>query len=107
MLQTVKRTHWVLIAVALAVAMALGADYGFRCHGSPLSRDEALARANARLEHFSKSFNVKEAMTLSDATFEADTKGWLVTFTGPKCKVIIIVDRCHGDDVGSTNGCSG
>jgi hypothetical protein len=107
MLQTMKKGRWIIGFLLLAVALALGADYGFRCLSSPLTRDEAIARAKVRLDRYSRTYNVKEAMTFSDATFQDDKNLWLVTFVGPKCKVILIIDRCHGDEVGSTNACMG
>jgi hypothetical protein len=101
------KTAWVIAAVAFAVMLAAAADYGFRCYGAPLSRDEAVVRAEDQVERFKKSFNITEAMTLSTITFEHDSKTWLASFAGPKCKVVIVVDRCHGDSAESSNACGG
>jgi hypothetical protein len=106
MLQAMKRKRWILALVGLIIAGALGADYGMRCWRPPLSKEEAIERANARLARYTKSFDVKETLQMTEATFERDTGAWLVTFVGPKCRVIIIADRCRGDDVGSTNACA-
>jgi hypothetical protein len=107
MLQKMKKGRWVIGMVLLIFTIALGADYGYRCLRPPLTKEEAIARAKVRLARYSQSSDMKEAMTLSDVTFQPNNKVWLVTFVGQKCKVILIVDRCHGDDVGSTNACAG
>lgn len=95
-----------LAAVAI-VATALAADYGSRCLRAPLDRSEAITRADSVLARYRQSFGVREDMPLKDASFDPDTKAWLVTYEGPRCAVIIIADRCHGDEVGSTNACTG
>jgi hypothetical protein len=106
-LQTMRPFKWIVGVVLLGVAVALGADYRFRCLRPPLTRDEALARANVWLERYGKTFEPKGTMKLSEAIFEADTNVWLVTFKGPTCELILIVDRCHGDEAGSTTACGG
>ena len=98
----------VFIGVLLVVVVGFfGAAYWHRCHGAPLSREAALRRAAVRLERFAESFNVGDRpAALVDAQFEPDSNSWLITYRGDKCSVAILVDRCHGDDVGGTTGCS-
>ncbi|HWH40126.1 MAG TPA: hypothetical protein VNU21_09830 [Usitatibacter sp.] len=93
------------LALLVAVATLGAADYGYRCLRSPLERNEAIARANVVLIRYKASFDVKEAMHMTDMSFDVSSNAWLVTFAGPTCAVIIIADRCHGDEVGSTNAC--
>jgi hypothetical protein len=107
-LQKISARAWIVLGiVAVAVAVALVAEHGFRCWRSPLTREEAVARGQVRLDRFSKTFNVKEPLTLTEATLESEKNTWLLTYTGLRCKVIIMVDRCNGDDVGSVNACGG
>lgn len=91
--------------IAFIAILTVGAEYAFRCHGAPLTRDEAVARAKAQLKRYKQSFQIAEPMSLSDITTEQGTKTWLASFVGPKCKVIIVVDRCHGDSAESANAC--
>jgi hypothetical protein len=101
-----RRLWWLLLIPAI-VAIAGGADYIYRCTGAPLTREEAIVRAEQRLDRYRRSFNVHEKLNLVETSFDQDTKAWLFTYTGLHCSVIIVVDRCHGDDVGSTNACTG
>jgi hypothetical protein len=105
-LQKIRRFWWLIGAVIVLLAGLVG-EHGLRCWRAPLTREEAIARGQARLDTFAKTFNIREPLVLSDATLEADKNAWLVTYNGARCKVIIIVDRCQGDDVGSFNNCGG
>lgn len=105
MLPLARLARWLVLIVAL-VAIGIAVDYWRRCHGPPLLREEALQRAQLRLESFMKSFNVPgEFPRLVDETFESDTNAWLLTYENESCKVIVIVDRCHGDDIGGATAC--
>jgi hypothetical protein len=105
-LQKINARVWIVLAI-VAVAVVLLAEHGLRCWRSPLTREEAVARGKIRLDRFARTFNVNESLTLSEATFESDRNAWLLTYTGLRCKMIIIVDRCNGDDVGGVNACGG
>jgi hypothetical protein len=59
---TLKKGRWIIGIMPLIVTIALGADCGFRCLRQPLTKDEAIARARARLERYSQTFNVKETI---------------------------------------------
>lgn len=104
----VKRLSWmVALAILLIAGLALTLDHFNRCNGQPLSKEEATVRAADQLERYKNSFKIDEAMPLEESKFDPDTKAWLFTYTGRHCSVIIIVDRCHGDEVGGTNACKG
>lgn len=103
---SLRRRWWLVLAVAI-VAIAGAADHIYRCTGAPLTREEATVRAEQRMERYRKSFNVREKLNLVETTFDDYSKAWLFTYTGIHCSVIIVVDRCRGDDVGSTNACTG
>lgn len=99
------RIAGVFIALIFAVLVA---DYLFRCHGKPLSREEALERANAKLQRFSKKFVTGGSLpTLVEEQYDPQRKEWTFTFKNPVCTVGIIADRCHGTDIGGiSEGCT-
>lgn len=94
--------------VIALVFVIFGADYLFRCHGQPLSREEALERANAKLQRFSKKFVTGNTLpTLIGDQYDPQRKEWTFTFKNPTCTVGIIADRCHGTDIGGlSEGCT-
>jgi hypothetical protein len=99
----ITRGRW-FAAVVLAGA-TLGSlaflDYWARCHGTPLSREEALRRAEARVSRYAKSFHIPGSLPpMTSMDFDASTNAWLVTFKNDTCQIIVISDRCHGDDIG-------
>ena len=103
-----RRAGWIMLAgVFVIAAIAIAADHFYRCSAQPLSREEASNRGVQQLERYKKSFQIHEDMRLEEARFDQDTKAWLLTYAGKRCSVIIIVDRCHGDEVGGTNACAG
>lgn len=83
-------------------------DYLIRCHGKPLSREEALERANAKLQRFSRKFVVGDTLPkLVEEQYDPHKKEWIFTFDNSTCSVIIIADRCHGTDIGGVSkGCT-
>ena len=101
------KTYYRSIALTLVVGvLALAIDYARKCHGRPLSRQEAVSRGQARLERFIKSHRVTgDLPSLAEEQYEQDAKTWLLTYVSKTCKVIVMVDRCHGDDVGSSTAC--
>lgn len=101
-----KRYLWISV-VGLVVLITVGAAvYWGRCHAAPLTRDEALRRAMDRVERFAKSYHVgTAALTVREADFEQDSNSWRVTFGNSDCVVSVIVDRCHGDEIGGSTGC--
>jgi hypothetical protein len=106
MLSSVKRTMWLVVAVIAVIAIVAGASYWGRCHGAPLKRDEAVRRASDRVERFTKSYNVgRLPLAVREVVYEEDSKSWRVTFGNDRCVVAVIVDRCHGDDIGGSTGC--
>lgn len=65
-----------------------------------------MRRADLRLERFAKSHAMHGALPkFKETQFEADTNSWLVTYKNNECDVIVITDRCHGDDIGAASGC--
>jgi hypothetical protein len=94
-----------VIALVFAVFVA---DYLFRCHGKPLSREEALERANAKLQRFSKKSVVGDTLPkLVEEQYDPQKEEWMFTFDNSTCSVIIIADRCHGTDIGGVSkGCT-
>jgi hypothetical protein len=97
--------RWIVLALIVGV-LILAIDYARKCHGPPLSRQEAVSRGQARLERFIKTFHVSgDLPVLLEEQYEQDSKTWLLTYGSKTCKVIVTVDRCHGDDVGSSTAC--
>ena len=65
-----------------------------------------MQRGQLRLDRFVRSFKVRgDLPRLDEAIFEDDTRSWLLIYKGDGCMVMIIVDRCHGDDIGGTTAC--
>jgi hypothetical protein len=105
MLFALRRYRWFVLILAVA-AIAICADYARRCYGPPLSREEALHRGQLRLERFIKTHKVPgELPVLVSEQYEQDTRTWLLSYESKGCKVIVMVDRCHGDDIGGTSAC--
>jgi len=101
-----NRAVLILATVVGVLVAGVTADYWARCHGKPLTRDEALRRSKVRLERFAKSFGTGATLpALIDGRYEEDTKSWAFTYKNADCTVAIIVDRCHGDEVGGAAGC--
>ena len=96
-----------LAILVIGTGTALTVDYWRRCHAAPLTKEEALERAKVRLETFAKSVNVGRTLpTLVDAEFDGLTNSWIVTYRNSDCSLDVIVDRCHGDDIGGVSaGC--
>ncbi len=97
---------WLVVAATAALALVAAAIYWGRCHGAPLDRQEAVRRASVRMERFAKSYKVGlTPLAVRDAVFEEDSNSWRVTFANAECVVAVIVDRCHGDEIGGSTGC--
>ena len=75
------------------------------CSAASLTRDEAVREAQAGLGKFSASLGLRERFPESSARFDDDSKSWIVTFRSPDCKVMMVVDRCHADDLAGTTDC--
>ncbi len=75
------------------------------CSAAPLTRAEAVRQAEARLGKFSGSLGLHERFSESSARFDNDSKAWIVTFRNPECMVMLVVDRCHANDLGGTTDC--
>jgi hypothetical protein len=95
-----ERAHGKLPALAgLVQSSASG------CSAAPLTRDEAVRQAEARLAKFSASLGLRQRLAESGARFDNDSKSWIVTFRNPECMVMMVVDRCHASDLGGTTDC--
>jgi len=106
-MQKVKITIIALFVVLAVIGSAFAVDHFLRCNGKPLSREEALQRATDKLRRFSQKFVVGNAQPeLVEEHYDATQKTWMFRFRGKACEIIILVDRCHGTDIGGTNGCS-
>jgi len=106
-LQSMKAKFAVVATLTvIATAVVLGAQHYFHCHSGPVPEEEAQSRAKARVEKFKKSFGITEQLTLSERHFDPASSSWLFTFSGNACSVIITVDACHGDEVGSSSACN-
>jgi hypothetical protein len=104
MLQSLGKATWaILIVIALVVAGVI-VERSLRCHGSPLTREEALQRAAARLARYAKAFDIGDAPAVL-LKEEQESGGWIFTYRTAKCDVMVTVDRCHGDDIGGSSGC--
>ena len=103
-----KRIRKIAAVAALGLASLLLVDYGSRCHGKPLSRQEALQRASVRLQYFSKDWVLGDPLpSLQEEQFEPKDGSWLFTFRNNTCEVSIITDRGKGTDVGGmSKGCT-
>jgi hypothetical protein len=42
---------------------------------------------------------------LVEEKYDPDQKLWMFRFQNSTCTIDIMTDRCHGTDVGGTNGC--
>ena len=78
---------------------------GSSCQGPPLTRAEASEKARVQFRSFSKSLAVPGRFTETGARFERDTGSWFVTFKGPNCSVVIVVDRCGRNRTGGMTSC--
>ena len=105
MLQRMKKPMGITLIIAAVIAIAATGDYVHRCMAPPLSREEASERALARLEKFKKSFGVREVFTLTESSFDKQSSAWIFSFTSKDCTVMIVTDRCHGDDIGGLTAC--
>jgi hypothetical protein len=97
----------IAFGVSLLCVAAFVVDYFVRCHGSPLSREEALGRATSKLQRFAKKFVVGDALPpLVHEEYDPQRKEWTFTFENRTYAIGIIVDRCHGTDIGGVSeGC--
>jgi hypothetical protein len=102
-----KKMQILLALIGLIFAVFLF-DYLMRCHGKPLSREEALERANATLQRFSRKFVIGDTLPkLVEEQYDPQKKKWMFTFDSSTCSLIIIADRCHGTDIGGVSkGCT-
>src|SRR5438270_11359636 len=99
-----KRVWQVGLISAVLIAAALFADYWFRCHGAPLSRADALQRANTRLQYLSGDWDLVTPLpSLAEEQYDAEDGTWMFTFSNSVCAVGIITERCHGTDVGGVS----
>ena len=76
------KTKLQLAALAILVLGALlFADYWSRCHAEPLSREEALRRANVRLQYLSQHWVLGDSLpVLVEQEFEPKDGSWALTF---------------------------
>jgi len=100
------KTWWAVgSAAALISLVALVSSY-MRCHAPPLARDEALARGSVVRDRFLREFKLNgPTPTLMKIEREPDSAAWLLTYKSESCSLIVVVDRCHGDEVGSASAC--
>jgi hypothetical protein len=107
-LQKMTKKWWIisLLVVGLAAGV-LFADRYYRCHGAPLSRDEAVNRARAQLNFLSHDYDLGKSLpVLKSEQYDARTRSWTITFRSESCEVMVITDRCHGTDIGGlSEGC--
>ena len=100
-----RKWLWLVSVISIAVAV-VATDYWRRCHGPTLTKVEAVDRAQKQLTRFLTSHHVHEAtFSVVDAQFESDTNSWLITYKSSTCSVIVITDRCHGDEIGAASEC--
>lgn len=100
-----KRVWRILAVVITLIVVVLFVDYYSRCHGKPLSREEALQRATAQLQHLSKNFVIGDPLpALVEEEYDATARTWILTYRGGACEVFIIADRCNGTDIGGISG---
>jgi hypothetical protein len=93
---------FVVIAIAFFVR-----ESRIRCHGQPLTREEAVERATSKIQRFSLKFDIgKTPPRLVAETYDANKKMWNFTFHTDACDVIVLADRCEGTDIGGTTGCN-
>ena len=109
LMMTTRKTIWRIAAITvLVLATLLVFDYWSRCHSKPLSREDALRRANVRLQHLSQEWVLGDTLpSLVEQQFEPKDGSWSFTFRNNTCEVSIITDRCNGTDVGGmSKGCT-
>jgi hypothetical protein len=102
------RWKWLiaLIVIGLAV-LGLVANHFWRCGGIALSREEALRRATAQLKYINRKNTLGTTLPkLAEEQYDPKQQTWIFTFRSNTCTVDIVVDRCHGTDVGGlSEGC--
>jgi hypothetical protein len=92
----------VLAIVGLAVVV-LFAGYFWRCR-VPLSPQEAISRATMKLEYLNRNHAFGDSLpALVDEKYDSKQKTWMFTFRNGACTVEILVDRCHGTNVGGVS----
>src|SRR5579862_9201652 len=104
----VSKKLWGAAALTLVLfALILFGDHYARCHGKPLSRAEALERADKQLQYLSRDFALgNSAPSLVDEQYDASEKTWTFTFHSGACEITVITDRCKGTDIGGISaGC--
>jgi hypothetical protein len=105
----VRKNLWNALGVlVLLVAMALFAEYWFRCHGNPLDREEAVRRADKQLWYLSRDWVLGNPLpALAEEQYDASDGSWRFTYRNATCEVSIITDRCNGTDIGGVSeGCT-
>jgi hypothetical protein len=97
----------IALIIAALVAAAILVDHYSRCYGRPLTREEAVRRANAQLQNLDKDFVLGAPLPVDvGEQYDPDKKTWIITFRGVNCELSIITDRCHGTDIGGmSEGC--
>jgi hypothetical protein len=99
----------VMMALALValIACTLVANHLFRSYGPPLSREEALRRATAQLQYFSRQHMTGNTVpVLAEEQYDPSKKTWVFTFRSADCEIAIIADRRQGTEVGGmSKGC--
>jgi hypothetical protein len=95
------------LLLGLATAVVMTQAY-YRCHGKPLSHEEAVARAEMLLQQFSKQHNVGETLPLLvEENYDEQRRSWMFRYRNSVCELVIYADRCHGTEVGGLNqGCT-
>lgn len=104
------KTRWMIATVLVVFALIAGiliADHLFRYYGPPLSREEALRRATAQLQYFSRQHMTGGTVpALAEEQYDSNKKTWIFTFRNPNCEIAIIADRRNGTEIGGmTKGC--
>ena len=96
-----------LLALAVLAVAFFVREHRVRCHGQPLTREEAMERATSKIQRFSLKFDTgKTPPRLVAETYDANQKIWSFTFHTDACDVIVLADRCEGTDIGGTTGCN-
>ena len=97
-----------VIAVAvIAVALFAIHDHEVRCHGKPLTREEAIERATYKIQRFSVKFDTGNAPPrLVEENYDAEQKTWIFKYHTDACDVYVVADRCEGTEIGGETGCN-